>query len=287
MFKEVIALDVQNRIPQFVERLEHFVSGKINVFAESETAFQASHQYLFVDAVVISIYQSLTKEQLRALPALRHIFVLGTSLKKIPLDYCQEHNIAVANISGYCDHETAEWVIMQTLKYFRDRDLPQSAFQKTLGVVGVGAVGSIVARLGLALGMDVLYHSPAPHAALSQEGAVYQPLLDLFGACDVISAHTPPQTFWLKHEHLRHAKTNLLFINTCMGRIDHKDDLSRALAQRPDISLILDAIALSNYPDLAARAHVINQPAFKTMDSESRLVDMLFATIQKASQQLS
>lgn len=287
MFKEIIAIDVHERVPQFVERLKPFVSEKINVFASSDEAFKSTKQYPSVDAVVISIYQTITQEQLRTLPALSHIFILGTSLKKIPLEYCHEHNIAVSNITGYCDHETAEWVIMQALKYFRERDLPQSAFQKTLGVVGVGAVGSIVAHLGLALGMNLLYHSPKPHAELSQKGAQYADLSDLFAACDIISAHTPPQAVWLKFEHLQKAKADFLFINTCMGRVDYHDDLSRALAKRPDITLVLDSIALSNYPDLTARAHVIEYPAFKTIDSEKRLVDKLFGNIKKATQQLS
>lgn len=62
-------------------------------------------------------------------------------------------------------------------------------FGNTLGIVGMGHIGSIVARFGKLMGMNVLYHNR--HRVIDEHGAHYATLDALFAKSDIISLHCP------------------------------------------------------------------------------------------------
>lgn len=280
MFKHIIAIDIAQRIGDFLPRIQAH-GQKITTVQSSDELLNNASALHDAEAVLISIYQPLSIALLQAMHSLRHIFILGTSTKKIPLDYCAEHSISVVNIIEYCDHETAEWVMMHLLKHFRECEQPRSLVEKKLCVIGVGAVGKLVIKLARAFAMEVFYNSEHAHEALDQQGIKYLTKEAAFSSCDVISVHTPPNISWLSRDLLRKASPNLLLINTCMGRICVADDLEDTLRTRSDITLIMDSIASAHYPDLKNRARISNQPAFSTLDSQARLVDKFFANIKR------
>lgn len=279
MFKHIVAVDIAQRIADFLPRIQACAQKITSVLSSDELVGKASNVH-DAEAILISIYQPLPVSVLHAMPGLRHIFILGTSTKKIPLDYCSDHSISVFNITEYCDHETAEWVMMHLLRHFRESQQPRSLVEKKMCVIGVGAVGKLVIKLARAFAMEVFYNSDHKHPTLEQQGVHYLTKEAAFSSCDVISVHTPPNLSWLSKDLLINASPNLLLINTCMGRICVANELEDALHTRSDITLVMDSIASAHYPDLKNRARIINQPAFSTLDSQARLVDKFFANIK-------
>lgn len=231
------------------------------------------------DALLVSIYEVLDKFFLSRFPNLKYIGVLGTSSKKIALDYCAEHNIKVSVVHEYCDHETAEWVILQILKFYRERDAPQSVYEKSLGLVGVGAVGRKVAQKALGLGMKVNFFAPSKYPELVNLGAQALSLEELFKNSTVISFHTPPQLAWLTRELLDKLPKDALLINTCMGKVSPRCELEQFLVQRPDVKLIIDSIAALSYPELKHRVLFCDAKAYETLDSKQRLINKFFANL--------
>ena len=103
----------------------------------------------------------------------------------------------------------------------------------TLGIVGLGRIGTAVARRGRGFQMRVLYHNRARRPDLeTQLGLEYAELDDLLTASDFVSLHCPltPETYHLIGERaLRRMKPTAVLINTARGPVVDTDALAQAL----------------------------------------------------------
>lgn len=115
----------------------------------------------------------------------------------IDLDYCRARGITVANAPGCNAPAVAQYVFASILAYRKAFGLDVDATDvegsrlsnMTLAVVGVGNVGSIVARWGEGLGMRVLRVDPL--RAMAEGPAGFSTLADAAREADVITFHTP------------------------------------------------------------------------------------------------
>ena len=101
----------------------------------------------------------------------------------IDLDYCASRGITVCNAPGCNAPAVAQWVLSSVGNWLEYRGLPLDGHGLAIGVVGVGHVGSIVARWAGELGFRVLVSDP-PIGHIT-------PLSELAGQCDIITFHTP------------------------------------------------------------------------------------------------
>jgi D-3-phosphoglycerate dehydrogenase len=152
---------------------------------------------------------------------LKAIARAGAGVNNVPLQRCSDAGIVVFNAPGANANAVKELVLAGMLlgsrgiypgmKYVESL-APQDGLDallekekkrfagtelvgKTLGVVGLGNIGSLVANMGLALGMRVIGHDPAisVEAAwrLSSDVEKMDNLAGLFARCDYISLHLP------------------------------------------------------------------------------------------------
>ncbi len=102
----------------------------------------------------------------------------------IDLDWCRRNGVEVANAPGCNAPAVAQYVLASVATLFGG-DLRG----KTIGIVGVGHVGSIVERWAGGLGMSVLLCDPPRAEAEGSDGFVS--LDEIASECDVITFHTP------------------------------------------------------------------------------------------------
>lgn len=124
---------------------------------------------------------------------------------------------------------------------------------RTLGIVGLGEVGSLVAQLARAFGMTVLYTKPRRASAVQEDalGVQYAALPDLLRASDFVSLHAPnlPQTQGLADRDFFAAmKPGAFFINTSRGALVQEDALVQALASGRLAGAGLDVHAMEPRP---------------------------------------
>lgn len=147
----------------------------------------------------------------------------------IDLDYCRAAGIAVANAPG-CNAPAVAQYVLSAIVATMNRPIEQH----TLGIVGVGHVGSIVERWAKALDMRVLLCDP-PRAR--HEGHdKFTDLATIAAECDIITFHTPliregaDTTYHLADENffdsLRHSP---LIINSARGPVTDTQALVEAL----------------------------------------------------------
>ena len=113
----------------------------------------------------------------------------------IDLDYCAHHGISVHNAPGCNAPAVAQWIFCAIDAWMHERGMSRPE-GLTLGVVGVGHIGSIVARWGRELGFNVLLNDPPLAAQCYQrDGSLddifFSPLDELQRRCDIITFHTP------------------------------------------------------------------------------------------------
>ena len=111
----------------------------------------------------------------------------------IDLDYCADHGITVRNAPGCNAPAVAQWVFAAIHAWMQARGIatPNGI---TLGIVGVGHIGSIVARWATQLGFTVLLNDPPREITEKTDhhtSDIFSPLGELQRRCDIITFHTP------------------------------------------------------------------------------------------------
>jgi glycerate dehydrogenase len=151
---------------------------------------------------------------------------------------------------------------------------------QTLGVVGFGAIGSAVARIGRAFGMNVLVYS-VPEPGALPEGMSTSGLTGLFADSDIVTLHCPltEETQDLVDERtLRTMKPTALLINTGRGELIDEGALAAALDRGEIAGAGLDVLRAEPPPEdhpLIGAANCIVTPhmAWASRASRQRLLD--------------
>ena len=108
----------------------------------------------------------------------------------INVDYCAAHGITVRNAPGCNAPAVAQWVLCAIAAWMRHHGISITE-DLTLGIVGVGHIGSIVARWGRQLGFTVLLNDPPRENGDGSFDDIFSPLEELQRRCDIITFHTP------------------------------------------------------------------------------------------------
>ncbi len=108
----------------------------------------------------------------------------------IDLDYCATHGITVRNAPGCNAPAVAQWVFCAIQAWMQARGIA-TPDGLTLGIVGVGHIGSIVARWGRQLGFTVLLNDPPRENREGSLDEFFSPLTELQQRCDIITFHMP------------------------------------------------------------------------------------------------
>ena len=108
----------------------------------------------------------------------------------IDLDYCATHGITVRNAPGCNAPAVAQWVFCAIDAWMCARNITTTR-GLTLGIVGVGHIGSIVARWARQLGFTVLLNDPPQDNRDGSTDDIFEPLETLQRRCDIITFHTP------------------------------------------------------------------------------------------------
>lgn len=210
-----------------------YIQGLLEPFAEVcylETE-QITAEALHDAHVLITRTRTKCNEALLRHSAIRMIATATIGTDHIDLDYCSRAGIKVVNAPGCNAPAVAQWVLASVGTWMHQKGI-SAPHDLVMGVVGVGHVGSIVARWAQQMGFQVLLCDP-PRA--EREGnAAFSTLSELQAQCHIITFHTPLyregalSTYHLcDAEFLAHAPHLQLLMNAARGPICH----NQALAQ--------------------------------------------------------
>jgi len=211
------------------------------------------------------------KAFLDAAPKLKLVCEAGTGINNIDVALCKERGVIVRNVAAYSTDSVAQIAWMHILnlsgRAFHYQRFVQEGYYsrnvvhvdyrhpftelsgKTLGIVGMGAIGQKVASIGKAFGMKVIYYSTSGTSHCTEYPSVS--LDDLLADSDVISIHAPynERTAGLiGYRQLQQMKPSAFLVNTGRGGIAVEEDLARALDEGLIAGVALDVYVKEPLP---------------------------------------
>lgn len=164
------------------------------------------------------------------------ILLRSAGFNHVDLHAASRLGLVVAHVPAYSPNAVAEHTLALILTlnrkthraYARVREgnfsleglLGFDLSERTVGVVGTGKIGALVARILLGFGCEVLAHDPYPSPDVESLGVRYTSLDELFAESDVITLHCPlvPDTYHvINAESLSKMRTGVMLINTGRG----------------------------------------------------------------------
>lgn len=271
--------------------------GTLTVYGDTpqELAVQRAKQ---AQAVIVNRVQ-LTRRVLDQLPALQYIGTLSIGVNQVDGAAARERGIPLCNVPFYCVDTVAQHALTLLLSLCGQAHAFSEAVRggqwgravsmshtthpmlelagKKLGILGYGHIGAKVARLGQALGMEVLVYS---RTAKEAPGCRWVGMDELFRESDVLSLHCPltAETRGIVDaRRLAMMKPTALLINTARGGLIDETALADALNQGRLAGAGLDVLAqeppAADCPLLTAKHCVITPHiAWSSREARERLV---------------
>ncbi len=201
------------------------------------------------DALVVRSATKVTREIIEAATRLKVVGRAGTGVDNIDLEAATEKGIVVMNTPGGNTVAAAEHAVSMMLSMARK--IPQACASmkegkwekkkfmgvevhgKTLGVIGMGRIGSLVAKMGLGLGMRVIACDPyLSHKAAKDMGVTLTDIETLFSESDFITIHAPltqETRNMISRDAFKKMKDGVMLVNCARGGIVDEEALYEAI----------------------------------------------------------
>jgi glyoxylate reductase len=190
-------------------------------------------------------------------PALKLIASFGTGIDHVDLAAAQQRGIIVTNTPGVLTEDTADMTMALILAVSRrlaegerlirsggwtgwgpTSMLGHRIWGKRLGIVGMGRIGTALARRARGFGLSVHYHNRRPvpeEAETTLEATFWESLDQMLAHMDIVSVncpHTPATYHLLSARRLRLLQPQAILVNTARGEIVDEEELVRLLEAR-------------------------------------------------------
>ncbi len=182
-------------------------------------------------------------------PNLKVIAKMGVGLDMIDIDAASRHGAIVFHTPGVnnqavADHTFALLLAVARKILYCDRSLREKRWehtrimgveiwQKTLGIVGLGAIGRAVACRAKGFNMKIVAHDPFWPEQFATENGIEQLSLEaLLKVADIVTLHvplTPENDHMINARTLATMKPSAIIVNAARGEIVNEADLARAL----------------------------------------------------------
>ena len=190
------------------------------------------------------------EELLSYSPKLRVISQSSVGYDNVDIAACTRHGVPFCNTPGVLTEATADLTfllvmcaarrikeslaIVQTGVWTPTCEIPLGVdlYDKTLGIVGMGQIGSAVARRGRACGMKIIYHNRRRRDVAAEDGAAYVSFEDLLRQSDFIVILIPLSSEsrnMFRREQFAKMKKTAYFINAARGGIVETEALCEAV----------------------------------------------------------
>lgn len=271
--------------------------GTYMVYPRTDSASQTVER-IGDSRIVFTNKTPITWEILDACPNIQYIGVLATGYNVVDCQAARERGIPVTNVPSYGTNAVAQYTMALLLEIchrigFHDQAVHQGQWErspafsfwltpqselagKTMGIIGLGRIGTAVAKLAQAFGMEVIAHSRTPKPGITQVD-----LETLLARSDVVSLHCPlfPETEKLIcPQTLSKMKDGAILLNTSRGGLLDEQAVAQALQTGKLRAAAVDVVSqepiVHSNPLLSAPNCIITpHMAWAPIESRQRLMD--------------
>ncbi|MEH7237055.1 2-hydroxyacid dehydrogenase [Bacillus sp. JJ1562] len=240
------------------------------------------------DALLTMLSEKIDKELIDAAPNLKVIANLAVGFDNIDVEYANQKGIAVCNTPDVLTDTTADLTfalllatarrVVEAAEFVKNGEWKSwsplllaghDVHHKTIGIVGMGKIGEVVAKRATGFEMDILYHNRSRNVAAEERlGCSYATLDELMETSDFIVCLAPltEETRGLfNQESFKKMKKSAVFINVSRGPVVDEDALYHAIVEGEIAAAGLDVFEkepvdarhpLLNLPNVVALPHI-------------------------------
>ncbi len=248
---------VTRKLPDVVEvRMKELFNARLNETDKPLTKAELIDAVKGASALVPTVTDRIDGDVIKAAgPDFKLIANFGTGVDHIDLAAARARNIVVTNTPGVLTEDTADMTMALILAVPRrlaegERMLRAGKWRgwtptgmlgrriwgKRLGIVGMGRIGTAVARRAKGFGLAIHYHNrkPAPETVVAELEATYWESLDqMLRHVDIVSVncpHTPATFHLLSRRRLQLLQPHAYIVNTARGEVIDETALAELLA---------------------------------------------------------
>jgi glyoxylate reductase len=291
---------VTRKLPDLVEtRMMELFSCRLNLDDKPFSKAELIDAVGRAEVLVPTVTDRIDVEVLTAAgPGLKLIASFGTGVDHVDLVAAQRRGVVVTNTPGVLTEDTADMTMALILAVSRRLSegerlirggswtgwgptsmLGHRIWGKRLGIVGMGRIGTAVARRAKGFGIAVHYHNrrPVPEDVENALEATYWESLDqMLAHMDIVSIncpHTPATYHLLSAARLRRLQPHAILVNTARGEIVDEEELLRLLELRAIGGAGLDVFEHEPAVDPRLRAldNVVLLPHMSSATIEGRI----------------
>ncbi len=248
----------------------------------------------------------LNEESLKGADKLKYIGLFATGYNNIDTDYCKAHGITVCNAGSYSTNAVAQHTFAlilehysnvgkynefchsggwQTAETFSPFVFPLNEIaDKTIGIIGFGAIGQAVAKIALAFNMKVLAYNRSPKSFQNVE---FTDIDTLLKSSDIVTVHCPlnnESNEMFNKETFAKMKKGAFFVNTARGGVMCESDLIEALKSGHLGGAGIDVLSvepMSKDSQLPKTENLLISPhiAWAPIETRERLIDIVYDNI--------
>ena len=215
-------------------------------------------------AEIISCFTTsrISDKVLKQFPNLKLIALRSVGFNHVDIDYCREKGIAVENTPNYGNMTVAEFAFallldvsrkvtnsynnLKNLQIDASQTVGVELFGKTIGIIGLGAIGAEMARLSYGFGLNILGFDLREREDLKLKYSVnYTDFNTLIENSDIISLHTPltkDNYHIFNSEVFSRMKPSAVLINTARGELIDTQALYNAIVENKIAGAGLDVL---------------------------------------------
>ena len=259
--------------------------------------------------IIITNKVLITADIMDKLPKLKYICVAATGYNVVDVQAAKKRNIPVSNVAGYSTDSVAQIVfahimnLLNRIEYqgiqvreerwcnspdFTYCDFPIFELSNmTLGVVGFGNIGRLVAKIANSFGMNIIVYKPG-EIKNKPEYITVVSKETLFKASDVISLHCPltdKTNKFINNDTIQTMKRSAYLINTGRGGLIDEAALSNALNEGRIAGAGLDVLSTEppshDNPLIKAKnCWITPHIAWTSVEARTKLIDGLVNNIE-------
>ena len=260
--------------------------------------------------VIVTNKVRVDKGLIDAADNLKLICVAATGVNNIDLEYAASKGIPVRNVAGYSTESVVQCTFMHILSLagklpyydakvksgeysrsglFTDVSKPfRELSGKTMGIIGMGTIGSRVAKVASAFGMEVVYFSTSGTSHCSDYPSL--PIDELMSMSDVVSVHAPLNSRTaglIGAREISLMKPDAILVNMGRGGIVDEAALADAVDSGRIAGAALDVYSSEPLPEDNPLSRIVHKErlsptphtAWASVEARNRLVEMIAANI--------
>lgn len=234
---------------------------------------------------------------------LKMLSVAFTGIDHVGVNACKENNVMICNAAGYSNQTVAELVIGMAIDALRNVAKANEVVRnggtsqgiggreiagRTVGIIGLGRIGIMVARLFQAFGAKVIAYNRSKSEEAIKMGIEYKELEEVLSSSDIVSLNLPLNAEtrgFINADRISLMKPDTVFINCARGPIVDNMALAKALNEDRLGFACIDVFDMeppipADYPLLSAKNTLLTpHQAFISEESMLRRAKIVFDNV--------